>query len=310
MSSANLQSIPVPPLSADRLPMSEQHPRVAPPLIIERWDPPSKPDGASAAIADAYRQTQFQLGSDTRALADGMNLQLQIARDSSASRYRTLGLAATMMYWSRAFLAMSEAAAAISRGAYAVCPVLVRAACEAISAEIQAGGEEQPLFLAWLETAFVPNEEHRGTELGLGNYFAGSTLASAARLGGTFRAAAEFSRQHFGASVLEVAPESNRQRIAPTVGDQSFHFGWAQLTLGWLLSLCCVQLELALVSEGPLHPSDEACQGAAALVKRAESLLSAAGRCRIEEIDENGTRRFLIHNFRRQSSGAPVKMLL
>ncbi len=291
--------------------MISSTPRVAPVLFPERWDPPAKPpDGALPGIIDAFRQTQFQLGGDLRLLADGMNLQLRVIGDSSHSRYRTLPLAITVMFWSRAFLSLSEAAQAICRGSYAVCPVLVRAACEAISAENQAGGEEHALFLSWLQDALVPNERHRATEIGLGNYFAGSTLAANARLGATFRAAAELSRQHFGVTLLEVAPESNRQRIAATFADQSFHFGWAQLALGWLLSLCCVQLELALGGGSPFAAAEETRTAALECMERCDRLLAAPERCRIEEIEENGARRLLLHNFRRQSSGAPVKILL
>ncbi|HTE86268.1 MAG TPA: hypothetical protein VK821_16210 [Dehalococcoidia bacterium] len=290
--------------------MTSEYPRVAPVLSAERWDLPSKPEGALPAIADTFRQTQFQLGGDLRLLAEGMNLQLQVIKDSSPSRFRTLPLAVMAMYWSRAFLALGEAAQAAGRGAYAVCPALVRAACEAISAETQAGGEEHALFLGWLEGALVPNERHRATEIGLGNYFAGSTLASTERLGAAFRAATELSRQHFGATLLEVASESNRQRISATFADQSFHFGWAQLALGWLLSLCRVQLDLALADRSPFHAADETGTAVASFVARCEPALTAQGRCRIEEIEEHGTRRFLIHNFRRQSSGAPVKILL
>src|SRR6266516_3732281 len=115
--------------------MTSSTPRVAPVLFPERWDPPAKPpDRALPGIIDAFRQTQFQLGGDLRLLADGMNLQLRVIGDSSHSRYRTLPLAVMVMYWSRAFLAFSEAAQATCHGAYAVCPVLVRAACVAVSA--------------------------------------------------------------------------------------------------------------------------------------------------------------------------------
>jgi hypothetical protein len=285
-------------------------PRVAPVLFPDRWDPPTKPDGALPGITDAFRQTQFQLGADLRLLADGMNLQLQVVKDSSASRFRTTPLAVMVMYWSRAFLAMSDAVHAVSRGSYASCPALVRAACEAISAENQTGDEEHQLFLGWLAEALVPNEQHRATEIGLGNYFASSTLASHERLGATFRAAADFSRQHFGVTLLEVAPESNRQRLAATFADQSFHFGWAQLILGWLLSLCRVQLALALDAGSPFFATEETTQAAASFSERCDGVLNVSGRCRVEEIEQDGERRLLVLNWRRQSSGAPVRILL
>src|SRR5712692_4673226 len=98
--------------------MAGKLPRVAPVLFPERWDPPAKQEGALLGISDAFRQTQFQLGPDLRLLAEGMNLQLQVVKDSSPSRYRTLPLAVMVMYWSRAFLATSETAHALSRGSY------------------------------------------------------------------------------------------------------------------------------------------------------------------------------------------------
>jgi hypothetical protein len=290
--------------------MASAAPRVAPIVFPERWDGPGRPDGASASIQDAFRQTQFQLGGDLRVLAEGMNLQLQVIKDSSPSTYRTLPLAAMAIYWSRAFLAMSEAAHAVSRAAYPVCPVLVRAACEAIAAGYQSGGEEQPLFREWLSEAMHPNEQHHALEVGLGHYFAGSTLVNNGPLGATYRAAAEFSRQHFGASLIEIAPESNRQRIAVTFADQTFHFGWAQLVLGWLLTLCAVQLTVALDAASPFHATLETRAATDDFLDRARRALETSGRCRVEEIMDEGSRRLIVANFRRQSSGAPVRILL
>jgi hypothetical protein len=289
--------------------MTNTYPRMAPPVIAGRWDLPAKPDGSLPPIADAYRQTQFQLGSDLRLLAEAMNLQLQAVRESSGSHNRTLQMAVTLMYWSRAFLALSEAAAAVSRGAYPVCPLLVRGACEAAAAQIQAGGDEHPLFLSWVEQSLTPNERHRGTDIGLGNYFAGSTLTRD-QLGPTYRASAELSRQHFGATLVEVASESNRQRIAPTFADQSFHFGWAQLVLGWLLRLCCVELELYVGNSGPATASDATREAAASIIARGTALLTEPNRCRIDELDDEGVHRFVVQNFRRQSGGAPSRLLL
>jgi len=239
-----------------------------------------------------------------------MNLQVQIMKDSSPSRYRTLPLAAMAMYWSRTFQAMGDAAVLTSRGAYVSCPALVRAACESIAAEIQAGGDEQPLFLSWLTAALVANEEHRATEVGLGTYFAGSTLADHPLLGSTYRAAAELSRQHFGATLMEVAPESNRERLLVTFGDQAFHFGWAQLILGWLLSLIVVQLELVLAPGSPFFAAEETRAACEAFIARADQARQEPARCGVDELFEAGQRRYLFVNFRRQSAGAPRKLLL
>lgn len=284
--------------------------RISPIVLPDRWDLPGRPEGASSVIQDAYRQTQFQLGGDLRLLAEGMNAQIAAARDAYPSRYRTFPLAAMTMYWSRAFLAIGDACLLVTRGSYPSCPALARAACEAISAETQAGGSEQEAFLGWLRQALNPNEERHATEVGLGAYFAGSTLAANAALGAVYRASGELSRQHFGVTLMETAPESNRQKLSVTFADQSFHFGWAQLILGWLLALCRVQLELVAVSDSPFKLSDETRSTVAAFDAKANAALAAPQRCRVEEITEAGSRRLLVHDFRRQSGGAPRKLLL
>jgi hypothetical protein len=306
--------MPAPPRCAERGTVTEDSAappqRVAPVVLPERWMAPGKPEGATATVQDTYRQTGFQLGGDLRLLTEGMNLQIQVMQDSHPSRYRTLPLAAATMYWSRAFLAIGDAALLASRGSYASCPALVRAACEAIAAEMQSGGDEQPLFTAWLCDALQPNEEQRATEIGLGHYFAGSTLAAAPLLGATYRSAAELSRQHFGATLIEVAPESNREKLAVTFGDQTFHYGWAQLVFGWLLTLCIVQIGHSLTDSSPFFASDETRDVAAAFLARGSTSLQGTERCRIEEMLDEGRRRYLVLNFRRQSTGAPRKLLL
>jgi hypothetical protein len=284
--------------------------RVSPLIIPERWDPPAKPEASSTAALDAYRQVSFQLAPDSRLVAEGMNLQLQVLRDSSPSRYRTSPLAAMAMYWSRAFHAMSDTALLVSRGAYVSCPALVRVVCESIAAEHQAGGEEHELFLSWLTGALGPNEQHKATEVGLGTYFAGSTLADHTVLGLAYRAAAELSRQHFGAALVEVASESNRDRLLVTFGDQTFHFAWAQLILGWLLTLIVVQLDFALAAGSPFFVAEETRAATSALAERVATTLDEPSRCRIEELVEDGRRRFMLVNFRRQSTGAPRRLLL
>lgn len=285
--------------------------RVAPILIPESWELPGKPEGAPATIQDAYRQSQFQLGPDLRLLAEGMRLQIAVMRDSYPSRYRTHRLAAASMHWSRVFLAISDSCLLLTRGSYASCPALVRLACEAIAACYQASGEAQQSFLDWLNDSLQPNEGLRAIEIGLGSFAAGSTLESRETLAGIFVASSEFARQHFGVTLIEVAPESNRQKLGVTFGDQSFHFGWAQLILGWLLALGLVQLEVVLSEASPFHVSDETRQRIGALSRQTVAALAAPQRCRVETIQAaDGTGRLLIHNFRRQSAGAPIKLLL
>ncbi len=43
-----------------------------------------------------------------------------------------------------------------------------------------------------------------------------------------------------------VGAESNRTRVQVSFADRAFHYGWAQITLGWLLQLSSVQLGVVL----------------------------------------------------------------
>ena len=125
-----------------------------------------------------------------------------------------------------------------------------------------------------------------------------------------FRAASELSRPNMGATLLAVAPESNRQKLAETFADQAFHHGWAQMELGWLRSLCGVVLACVADGATPLH-LEPATRGAVAeLLPAVDVALAEQQRCHIDEIDEHGERHLLVVNFRRQPGGAPRKMLL
>jgi hypothetical protein len=285
--------------------------RVSPPIFPDRWDRPARPgDDALPGVQDAYRQTSFQLGDDLRLLHEGMNLQLRIVRDSYPARFRTYPLAAGLMLWSRAFLAIADAAAAVTRASYGSVAPLARMACECLAAAHQAHTEEQAVFAEWLSASLRPNERHKAVEVGMGGFFAGSTIAAEADMGAVYRAASELSRPHFGAALALTAPESNAQKLAVTFADQSFHFGWAQLTLGWLLTLCGVQLRLAQTPDAPYAVGDELRGEVSAWTERLQRAMSAPDRCRVEELTDGGDRRWLIVNFRRQAGGAPKRMLL
>jgi hypothetical protein len=285
--------------------------RVSPVIAPEAWDLPGRPEGAAAAVQDAYRQTTFQLGADLRLLHTGMNLQLRVVKDSHPSRFRTYALAASLMPWSRAFLALSDAATLVTRGSYAGCPALVRTACECIAASAQLRAEELPRFMEWLAGALRPQEEHKAVDVGMGQFFAGSTIAADRRLSLVYRAASELARPHLGAGLLLVAPESNATRLAVTFADQSFHFGWAQLVLGWLLALCEVQLRLVTTGGADVyHVTEEVRAATADFARRVDETLAHPARCAMEPVETAGGTRWLVHNVRRQSAGAPRKLLL
>jgi hypothetical protein len=276
----------------------------------DRYELPARPDGAPTATQDAYRQTTFLLGDDLRLFEEGMNLQLRIVRDASPSSFRKHPYAALMGLWSRTYFALADACLLATRGSYASCPVLARSACEYIAAQhaLQAG--EIPQFLEWLAAGLRPNERHRAVEFGLGRYFAGEVLASDERLRRVYRPSSELGRPNFGATLLAVGPESNNLRLALTFADTSFHLGWAELTLGWLLALSERQLAVAVHAGGifPIH--DDVHHACADYARRVEAALTRSDRCSIEEVEEDNSRRYLIHNFRRAPSGAPKRVLL
>jgi len=283
--------------------------RVSPVIAPKSWVLPGKPEAGNPAL-DAFRQTEFQLKSDLRLLHEGMNLALRVVADSYPAKFRTHAAAAVQLYWSRLFHACADAALLIMRGSYVSVPPLVRTACECHAAAVQLGGDELPEFLNFLTAGLLPHERLRATDLGRGIYHAGTTLVAEEHLGRLYRVSSELARPYFGATMLAVAPESNRQKLQVTFGDQAFHFGWAQLELGWLVTLCSLALRYATGSFSPLERSDETRILIAAFLARADAALEVSDRCRIEEVEDGGAKRLLVSNFRRQSGGAPRKIAL
>lgn len=272
---------------------------------------PGKPDDAAgAAVHDAYRQTQFVLGGDLRLFAEGMGLQLAILRDSSHSSYRTHVYAAVVSTWSRAYMAMADGCMLVTRGSYSSVPNLVRSACEMIAVEHQVKHEELGEYVGWLISHMKPDEEHKAFDAGLGHFFAGTTIAADPELRMVYRAASDLGRPNFGATLLLTAPESNNARLAYTFADASFHVAWAEIELGWLLRLCERQLAVAAHMRDAFNVTDETHGAVATYARRVEETLDNPSRGRIEEVEEGNMKRWLVHNFRRQPSGAPKKWLL
>jgi hypothetical protein len=277
----------------------------------ERYALPPKPEAsADPIVQDAHRQTQFVLGADLRLFAEGMNLQLGILHDSSHSRYRTHIYAAVIGTWSRAYSALADACMLVTRGSYASVPNLVRSACELIAAEQQLVHQEHGEFIVWMLEHLKPDEEHKAFDAGLGHYFAGTTLAADERLRMVYRPASDLGRPNFGATLLATGPESNNARLAFAFADPAFHVAWAELELGWLLRLCERQLSVAVHLPSVLNIREERHTAVGEYARRVQDALAKPGRATIEEVSSDGFKRWLVHNFRRQPSGAPKKVLL
>jgi hypothetical protein len=285
--------------------------RVSGIVLPEAYALPGKPDDAAgAAPHDAYRQTQFVLGNDLRLFAEGMGLQLRILHDSSHSRYRTHAYAAVVSTWSRAYSALADACLLVTRGSYVSVPNLVRSACELIAAEHQVQHDEMGEYVGWLLGHLKPDEERKAFDVGMGHYFAGSTLAADDGLRLVYRASSDLGRPNFGATLLETGAESNNVRLAYAFADSAFHVGWAEIEFGWLIRLCERQIAVAAHMPDVLNVTPETHASFADYAARVQQALTAPSRARLEEVEADGFKRWLIHNFRRQPSGAPKKILL
>ena len=162
----------------------------------------------------------------------------------------------------------------------------------------------------WLAGTLRPNETFKAFEFELGRYFSGETLASDPVLRSVYRPASDLSRPSFGATLLQVAPESSQSRVAITFADASFHLGWAELALGWLLALAARQLRVIVDAADVFHVSDERRSAYESLQRGVDAALARADRCRVEEVEEGNGRRYLVHGFRRKSGTPPKKVLL
>jgi hypothetical protein len=130
-------------------------------------------------------------------------------------------------------------------------------------------------------------------------------------LGSVFRPSGDLARVHFGATLLQVGPESNNTRLAIAFADTSFHLAWAELVLGWLVALATRQVRVIVDSADAIFPvSDEVRASYEDLQRRVNATLARDDRCTLSEVQDGNDRRYLISNFRRASSGAPKKILL
>jgi hypothetical protein len=285
--------------------------RIRPP---QQYALPSRPpESAGEQAQDAYRQTRFILGNDLDLFAEAMELQLKLADDANpgtSSKYRTLELAAISAMWSRAYTGLADTLLLVTRGSYSSALPLARAAAELIAAQEGLRAEEMELHHEWLANTLQPDETHKAFEFHLGRYFAGGVVASDEVLRSVYRPASDLARPAFGASLLTEGPETSTTRIVLNFADASFHQGWAEITLGWLIALAARQVRVVVDAEGIFPVSEERRKAYESLQKRVDEALSRRDRCRIEEIAEGYNRRYLVHNFRRGSSGSPKRILL
>ncbi len=285
--------------------MAQRRPRlrIGPLQVPEGYELPPRPPGPPPAL-DAYRQARFLLGEDLELFRQGMLLQVQMA--AALARARTPEAAIVLALWSRCFSCLNDACRLLLWGSYPSCPPLVRAACDVVAAQrgLLASGFQE--WRAWLESWPAQDRQRGALALDLGRYRSSAAIAAEPRLAVVYRAAAELSQPHFGATLLQVGPEVALDHLPVAFADCSFHLGWAELVLGWLLRLCHLQAETAAGSG--LAPLPEGTREAVAgLGQRVEGALSRADRCRMEEEPDG---RLLVVNFRRKAGGQPRRLVL
>lgn len=277
--------------------------KVALAALPARYSLPSKPSAAPPIVQDAFRQTQFLLGNDLLLFERGMNLQLVIA--GADPKPRTPSATALLPFWSRTFSHLADAVSLMTIGSYSSCAPLLRSAldCLAVQRSLLRDGFDE--YEEWLGCAISQDREHAALVFDLGRYRAASVLAEDESLGPLYRLLTDLSMPHFGSTAFLTGSDSNLQKLSLSFGDSTFHMGWAELIMGWLLTLCEAQVHTA-ASSGPAEAADAARTGIADLGRDIRLALNGSRRCYVEEAEG----RFLFHNFRRKSGGVPRRLMI
>ncbi len=292
------------------LPILDPPQRVSGMRVPDGWTAPGKPDALSDDAEDAWRQSGFVLADDLRLIAASLDLQARMVAAGRTPAARTMTMAAIASLWSRALTTTSDAGGLVRRGAYQSAVPLVRQAVELVAAQ-QGLATDLDEFKRWAHGAYGRHAEAKAEDVGLGHYFSGESIAADEQLRLIYRAASDLGRPNFGPTALFVAGGATHERYPLIFGDQAFHFGWAQLLLGWLLRLGVSQLHLAMHARDHFPAASELRDEVVAHVRDAEQALAATDRCAIEQYeDADGRSRHLLVQFRRQPGDAARRILI
>ena len=283
--------------------------RVSPPRISPVATRAPKPPADASGSPGAYRQTTFVLSGDVECVLDGLNLEGSIADASSGAKFRTQKMVAALGLWSRGWLSRLESLHAIECGNYVAAITLVRAAADYQASSLYVLRTDAAEWAEWLEgggIALAPDQH--ATEFRLHAFRAAEVLAAHDILGPVYRTTMDLSLSHFGSTLLVAGNESGPDRVLMTFGDRDFHLGLAELCLGWLAQLGMAQAD-ALAEFGGVfaitdRPRLDTWRAGAA------KLVDGTGRCRLETIERDGEKRYLVHNWRREPRSAPKRLLL
>ena len=292
------------------LPPLDPPQRVSGMRVPEGWSLPGKPADLPPPAEDAWRQSGFVLAEELRLLEQNLDLQARLAATGRTPSARTMTMAAYASLWSRAFATTSDATLLARQGSYQGALPLIRQAVELVAAQAGLGGEID-VFQRWAHGAYRRHEGSRAEDVGLGHYFSGESIAEDEHLRLIYRAASDFGRPNFGPTALFAASEASQQRYPLVFADQAFHLGWGQLLLGWLLRIGVAQLHIAMHGREHFPSPQELRDEVVAHVRATGELLADPKRCALQEYeDEEGRRRHLLVQFRRQPADAARRLLL
>lgn len=283
--------------------------RVSPPRISPAGTRAAKPPVEASGSADAYRQTTFVLGGEVETVLDGLNLEGAVAEASSGAKFRSQKMVAALGLWSRGWLSRLEALHALEWGNYVAAIALVRAAADYQASSLYVLRTGAAEWAEWLEGGGIGlAPDQHATEFRLHAFRAAEVLAAHDILGPVYRTTMDLSLSHFGSTLLVAGNESAADRVLMTFGDRDFHVGLAELNAGWLAQLGMAQLDAVVEFEGVFAIPDK--RRIESWRTQASKLVEGRHRCRIETIQREGEKRYLVHNWRREPRSAPKRLLL
>lgn len=198
---------------------------------------------------------------------------------------------------------------ALEWGNYVAAMPLIRAAADYQASALYVLRDGAREWNEWLQQGGLASApDAQALEIRLHAFRAGEVLVAHETLGPIYRASTDLSLSHFGSTLLLAGSESDPGRVLMTFGDRDFHLGLAELVSGWLLLLGAAQLEAAVEFAGVFNIPNQAVVEAFCAEVRVAALKSA--RCRIEVIERDGEKRYLVHNWRRTPGGATKRILL
>lgn len=283
--------------------------RVSPPRVFSQATRAAKPPIDAAGSADAYRQTTFVLGEEVELVLEGLRLEGALAEASSGAKFRKQTTASAMALWSRGWLSRLEALHALEWGNYNAAVTLIRAAADYQAAMLYLLRTDAAEWQEWLDAGGIQLApvEH-ATEFRLHAFRAAEVLAAHEVLGPVYRVTTDLSLSHFGSTLLFAGADSDPSRVAITFGDRDFHVGLAEIHLGWLLELASSLLRDISEFESAFARADE--ESMTRWLERASRECERRDRCRVETVERDGMKRYLVHNWRREPRSAAKKLLL